>query len=198
MWFDLLVNDRPHRSRNQWPPTPQLVEMARLGNRDALEQLLTAGHPRLVAFFSGAGPNHADADDLAAQVCEAVVKNISKLRDVSAFEGWFWAIARTTLRGWIRRRRRDPRPPPVSAAPRQPDELFMESEEHSLIRVALDTLSMRDRQLLWLREVEHLSYKDIGGRLGSTAGTIRVACHRARARLETAYNQVAHRDQDVM
>ena len=127
-------------------------------------------------------------DDLAAQVCEAVVKGIPKLREVGAFEGWFWSIARTTLRGWIRRHRRDPRPPPQPAAPRQPEEFVLEAEEHSDIRAALDLLSMRDRQLLWLREVEDLSYDDIGGRLGSAAGAVRVACHRARTRLEAAYD----------
>ncbi len=52
---------------------------------------------------------------------------------------------------------------------------------------ALDHLSDRDRQLLWLREVEGLSYDEIGGRLRATAGTVRVACHRARKRLEEAY-----------
>lgn len=173
-----------------WPPSAQLVDLARLGDRDALGQLLRGGHPRLVAFFRGSGPNHADAEDLAAQVCEAVVKGIPKLRQVAAFEGWFWSIARTTLRGWIRRHRRELRSPPSPVAPRQPEDLVVEADEHAQIRAALDLLSVRDRQLLWLREVEHLSYEDIGGRLGAAVGTVRVACHRARARLEEAYNSL--------
>ena len=48
-------------------------------------------------------------------------------------------------------------------------------------------ITMKDRELLWLREVEGLSYEEIGGRLSAAAGTVRVACHRARKRLERAY-----------
>jgi RNA polymerase sigma factor (sigma-70 family) len=53
----------------------------------------------------------------------------------------------------------------------------------------MSQLSTRDRQLLWLREVEGLSYDDIGSRLGATVGTVRVACHRARQRLEEVYTR---------
>ncbi len=149
--------------------------------------MLTAGHPRLVAFFRGAGPPRADADDLAAHTCEAVVKSIHKLRNVDAFEGWFWQIARLTLRGWIRKNRRAVRLPPEPVAPRQPDEAFADSEDYATIRAALARLGDRERQLLWLREVEVLSYQEIGTRLGAATGTVRVACHRARLRLEAAY-----------
>ena len=63
----------------------------------------------------------------------------------------------------------------------------MEGDEHRRIRLALENLSPKDRELLWLREVEGLEYDDIARRLGATAGTVRVACHRARRRLEAAY-----------
>ncbi|MDH3308465.1 MAG: sigma-70 family RNA polymerase sigma factor [Acidimicrobiia bacterium] len=170
-----------------WPPDRSSVEAARFGDRAALADILTAGHPRLVAFFRGAGPPWADADDLAAHTCEAVVKSIDKLRNPAAFEGWFWQIARLSLRGWIRKNRRPRRLPPGSVAPREPDEAFFEAEEHDLIRAALAMMSTKERELLWLREVEGLSYEEIGGRLGAATGTVRVACHRARKRLEVVY-----------
>ncbi len=145
----------------------------------------------MVAFFIGAGVPPSDADDLAADTCEGIVKNISKLRQPEAFEAWFWAIGRAKLRTWIRRRRRPGRFEPVKAPGNTPAEALVEGEEHAEIRLALGFLSPKDRELLWLREVEGLSYEEIGGRLRAAAGTVRVACHRARKRLESAYEEVA-------
>ncbi len=76
-------------------------------------------------------------------------------------------------------------------SPEDPLEL---SEEHAQIRNALNHLSDKDRQLVWLRDVEELSYEDIGGRLGSAVGTVRVAYHRARKKLQEAYDGL---EQDV-
>jgi RNA polymerase sigma factor (sigma-70 family) len=172
-----------------WPPDTDTVERCRSGDHQALTVVLSSGFPRLVAFFVGAGVPHAEADDLAADSCEGVVKNVSKLRDTVAFEAWFWAIARAKLRTWIRRTRRPGRFEPVGAPGSSPAEAVVEREEHADLRRALDKLTPRDRQLLWLREVEGLSYEEIGGRLRAAVGTVRVACHRARKRLETAYGE---------
>ncbi len=177
-----------------WPPSPEVIKRAQDGDRRALESILRAGHPRLVAFFVGSGPQRADAEDLAAHTLEAVVTSIHKLKNPAAFEGWFWQIARFSFRGWIRRTRRPTRFErhyPATPSPEDPLEL---SEEHAQIRNALNHLSDKDRQLVWLRDVEELSYEDIGGRLGSAVGTVRVAYHRARKKLQEAYDGL---EQDV-
>lgn len=178
-----------------WPPDVAVIAAAQDGDRDALGSILRAGHPRLVGFFRGAGPQRADAEDLASQTCEAIVKSIKKLREAQAFEGWFWAIARTNLKGWIRKTRREKRYPPSDLAPRQPDEAFDEVEDHASMRQALASLSDNDRQILWLREVEELSYDDISSKLGTSAATIRVACHRARQRLSESFAAIDPPDQ---
>lgn len=178
----------------KWPPELDVVVAAQAGDRDCLAIIIRTGHPRLVGFFRGAGPQPADAEDLASHTCEAVVKGIAKLREPEAFEGWFWTIARTSMKGWIRKNRREKRYPPADLAPRQPDEAFEVLEEHSLMRDALALLSESDRQILWLREVEELSYDEMSGRLGNSAATIRVACHRARQRLTDAFAEVAPPD----
>jgi RNA polymerase sigma factor (sigma-70 family) len=74
----------------------------------------------------------------------------------------------------------------VPEAPGPAEQVIVE-EEHAQIRSALTSLSTRDRELLWLSEVEGLTYAEVGGRIGAATGTTRVACHRARRRLEEAY-----------
>ncbi len=173
-----------------WPPPVDLVDLAKTHDPQAVGALFSAGYPRLIGFYRVAGVPPADAEDLAADTVEAMVKSLPKLRASIAFEAWFWAIARTKLRSWIRRKQRgapEARPDPE---PSTPEEQFELAEEHGTIVTALDTLSPRDRELLWLREVEGLSYEEIGGRIKAAAGTVRVACHRARQRLLDAYQQV--------
>jgi RNA polymerase sigma factor (sigma-70 family) len=178
-------------SDRRWPPLLVTVERVRDGDLAALTDVIEDGYPRLVAFFRGSGLPHADADDLAADTCEALVKNVRSLRRAEAFEAWFWTIARARLRTWIRRNRRPERSEPPGALPASPLELVEQGEEHALIRAALRRLSPKDRELLWLREVEGLSYEEIGGRVKAAVGAVRVACHRARKRLEDAYDQLS-------
>ncbi len=177
-----------------WPPDANVVAAAQQGEGGLLADLLAAGFPRLVGFFRGAGIPAAEAEDLASDVCESIVRSLGRLRRAQAFEAWFWTIARTRLKSWIRVNRRAARHPPAGVDPVPPDELVGLADEHRLVRAALEALTTRDRQLLWLREVEGLSYEEIGGRLRAATGTVRVACHRARQRLDEAYQRLTGSD----
>ena len=160
---------------------------ARDGDVIAMGRVLGAGHPRLVAFYRGVGMPSDLVGEITSDALEGMVRNFAKLRDPDAFEGWFWAIARNRMRTGIRRYRSRRTPADAFVSPSTPEEKVMVKEEHVHIRAAMDLLTARDRELLWLREVEGLDYEDIGVRLGTSVGTVRVACHRARRRLEEAF-----------
>ncbi len=154
-----------------------------------MSTILVAGLPRLVAFYRGMGLSLADAEDVASDACEGVVRGLRRLRQPDAFEGWFWTIARNRFRTALRRKGRVEReldPPAVA----DPGERVIEFGEHEVIRLALAELSDRDRAILWLREVEGLSHSDIAGRLGLATGAVRVAALRARRRLEESYRRI--------
>ena len=101
-----------------------------------------------------------------------------------------WTIARNRMRTALRRYRRRKEANDANVSPPTPEERAMASHEHDLIRLAMSALSLKDRELLWMREVEGLEYEEIGTRLGATVGTVRVACHRARKRLEEAFRRL--------
>jgi len=165
------------------------VAAARDGDSDAMGRLCTLVHPRLVAFYRYSGLPAEAAQDVAGDVIEDIVTRLSTLRNPEAFDAWMWSIGRNRLRGWIRVTRRPARFEPVAPTPPGPEERAIDADDHSRIIQALSMLSKRNRELLWLREVEGLSYEEIGGRLGAATGTIRVACHRARRQLEKAYQK---------
>lgn len=152
-----------------------------------MSRVLGAGHPRLVAFYHGVGMPYDLVGEIVADALEGMVRNFPKLREPMAFEAWFWTIARNRMRTALRRYRTNQDGRDAFVSPSTPEEKVMIGFEHDLIRRALATLSTRDRELLWLREVEGLEYDEISTRLGSSVGTIRVACHRARKRLEEAF-----------
>jgi RNA polymerase sigma-70 factor (ECF subfamily) len=167
----------------------EVVDAARNGDTDSLARLCTLIHPRLIGFYRYSGLTADEAEDLSGDVSEDVITRLSSLRNANAFDAWMWSIGRNRLKGWIRVNRRPTRYEPANPSVAGPEELAIDADEHSRITGALSKLTERDRELLWLREVEGLTYGEIGGRFGAATGTIRVACHRARKRLERAYER---------
>jgi RNA polymerase sigma-70 factor, ECF subfamily len=170
-----------------WPPSPLHVTAARDGNSETLGSILLAGFPRLVAFYRGMGLSKADSEELASEAVEGMVKSIGRLREPDAFEGWFWTIARNRLRSRLRRKGRVERELEYGPVD-DPESIVLAREEHVNIRVALEHLSDRDREVLWLREVEQLSHEEIAIRMKLRPGAVRVAVLRARRRLTEVYH----------
>ena len=167
-----------------WPPSLTLATAARDGDQAALTAILTQGLPRLVAFYRGQGLPLADAEDVASDTCESVIRSIGRLRSPQAFEAWFWRVARSKFHDYLRNRHRPLPAPEVETTHVLPDEHTLDQEDFRTVRGAYGKLRARDRELLWLREVEGLSYAEIGGRLFKREGSVRVAMLRARRRFE--------------
>lgn len=176
-------------SAPNWPPHSDAVAAARDGNRDRLGEILLDGFPRLVGFYRGMGLSNADAEELASEALEGMVRSIRRLREPDAFEGWFWTVARNRLRSRLRRKGRTERELEYGPV-EDPESIVLVREEHREVRRALERLSRRDREILWLREVEQLSHEEIAGRLSMKAGAVRVAVLRARRRLTEVYGEV--------
>jgi RNA polymerase sigma-70 factor (ECF subfamily) len=170
-----------------WPPSRSQVENARDGDNDTLGLILVLGFPRLVAFYRGMGLSKADAEEVASEAVEGMIKSIGRLREADAFEGWFWTIARNRFRSRLRRKGRVERELEYGLVD-DPEAIVMIRQEHITIRAALEHLSPRDREVLWLREVEQLTYDEIAIRMTMRVGAVRVAALRARRRLVELYH----------
>jgi RNA polymerase sigma factor (sigma-70 family) len=62
-------------------------------------------------------------------------------------------------------------------------------EEHQTVAQALSRLAQRHKEVLLLREVEGLSYGDIGQRLNVSHSAVETLLFRARRRLREEYRQ---------
>lgn len=173
----------------QWPPDVVAVESAQAGDQSVLALIATAAIPKLVAFYRNQGMRHFDAEDLAADACEAIVRTLPRLRDPRKFEAWFWRIARSKLNDQLRRKHRPQAPGEREATYEDPAESMVIADDHGEVRKAFALLKDRDRELLWMRDVVGLSYREIAGRFRAKEGAIRVGVMRARQRLEAALQQ---------
>ncbi len=167
--------------------TELTVAAAQRGDHEAIGALGSDAFRRTVAFYryTGLSPDHAE--DLAADAVEHIISKLPTLRKASAYDAWMWTIARNLLRSfWRSRKTRDVREP-LTPAPPTPEEQAIIHEDHAQIVRALGSLTLKDRELLWLREILELDYGSIAQRIESNTGAVRVACHRARKRLQAAY-----------
>ena len=64
-----------------------------------------------------------------------------------------------------------------------PEEILVQNSNSALLRKALEALPERYREILTLRELEEMSYKEISAIMGLPPGTVMSTLSRARARL---------------
>ena len=78
--------------------------------------------------------------------------------------------------------------------PRNPEELVLQNDTGALVRKALEKLPPNFREVLILRELEGMSYKEIADVTGLPAGTVMSSLSRARGRLREVLTAFANGD----
>jgi RNA polymerase sigma-70 factor (ECF subfamily) len=128
------------------------------------------------------------ADDVAQEVCLATLSALPRYRDEGRpFEAFVFGIAAHKIADAQRCAVRAP--VPTSELPDSPDtgpgpeDQAVSSSEAALVRTLLDRLPSPQRELLILRVAVGLSAEQTGRVLGMSSGAVRVAQHRALARL---------------
>ena len=103
---------------------------------------------------------------------------------------WLLAIVRNCSLTWLQRRKSDQRMVPFSdgegldvAGGLDADAVAIESSERRRVERAVATLPVEFREVLVLREIEDLSYREISDVVGVPVGTVMSRLSRARKRL---------------
>jgi RNA polymerase sigma-70 factor (ECF subfamily) len=138
-----------------------------------------------LARFPGA--DHT-ADDVAQEVCIAVLSALSRYRDEGRpFEAFVYRIAANKVADAQRAFFRSATPyaemPDTPETAPGPEELAEQASEAQRVRDLLSGLPENMRELLVLRVAVGMSAEETGRALGMTAGAVRVAQHRAMQRL---------------
>jgi RNA polymerase sigma factor (sigma-70 family) len=148
--------------------------------------------PHLDAAFNYARwltRNDPEAEDVVQDACVRAVRFFPSLRDDDA-RAWLFAIVRNAWYSRISRRAGAPVALPLDGSTDDPADRAPDPEAHLLqqdavarVRGALEQLPVDFREVLVLREIEGMSYKEIAAVARVPIGTVMSRLARARDRL---------------
>jgi RNA polymerase sigma-70 factor (ECF subfamily) len=144
--------------------------------------------------------NQQDAQDVAQEAYLRAFRFFPGFRGGDA-RAWLMKIVRNTCYSWLQANRplQDAAEfdenffPPDSRAP-NPEEVVLQSDSDTLVRKALEKLPPNFREVLVLRELEGMSYREIADITGLPAGTVMSSLSRARGRLREVLTDLMNRD----
>jgi RNA polymerase sigma-70 factor (ECF subfamily) len=175
-----------------------LVTRAGRGDVRAFEKLLSTRLDRCYRLAWAILQNEADAADATQEAFVAAWRELPRLRDPAAFDGWLNRIVANAAR-MARRHRGRLREVPVdapgpssdsgvTAGMADPTETtdFDAIEDRDAIGRAFDRLRPAERAILVLHHVEEQPVGDVARLLGIPVGTAKWRLHSARRALERA------------
>jgi RNA polymerase sigma-70 factor (ECF subfamily) len=191
--------------RERGPYTMSLAErllIARLKERDgrAFDEIVQLYGDKVFSLVYRMLGNRHEAEDIAQEVFITVFKTVDGFRGEAKFSTWLLRIAANQSKNRIKYLSRRPTdggevedalqlragsgtgtPAPVMQAQIEGPDVLMEAAElEALMQRAIAALDEEHRLLVILRDVEELSYQEIGEITALPEGTIKSRLHRAR------------------
>lgn len=162
----------------------QIVEAARRGDVESLAVLYRRYYPTMVWLAYSILLNRDQAQDAAQQTFVKACESLADLKRADRFGPWLAAICRNEAHQLLRARRQ-----PVGS--RTGEDLYAEqidhdSEDHRLVRRAIDELEPVYREIVVLHYYNDMEYRQIAATLGIAEHTVRGRLFRARQRIEKA------------
>ncbi|MFA5891671.1 MAG: sigma-70 family RNA polymerase sigma factor [Actinomycetota bacterium] len=174
--------------------TRDLVTRAQAGDKEAFAMIFDRFHDEVYRFAARRLGDPVLAQDVAAETFVALFPGIRRFRWTGVpFEAWLYTIARRRIADELRGQARSAR---VGEACKQfeTESAPAPSLEGAIdMRAALARMPWAEREILELRFMEDLDAAQTALRVGKTPGAVRVAQHRALARLREMMDEGENR-----
>jgi RNA polymerase sigma-70 factor (ECF subfamily) len=179
-----------------------VVAEAVAGNRDALREVLEIIRPIVVRYcrarVGATERSGLSADDVAQEVCLAAITALPRYKDQGRpFLAFVYGIAAHKVADAHRAAARN-RSDPTDVVPERysleagPEQMALDSESAARMNKLLSVLPEKQREILILRVVVGMSAEETAEAVGSTPGAVRVAQHRALAKLKAEITATEH------
>ena len=176
----------------------QIIEKVRRGDTNAFGYLVEK-HQKLVYNLAlKMLGNPEDAEDAAQEAFIKAYRSIESFRGDSKFSVWLYKLTNNVCLDMLRKRREatvslsvedengsDDTEIEIADARFSPDDVYEKKEMLEALRKGLSELDEEFRSVLVLREVNGLSYDEIGKVLNLDPGTVKSRIFRARKKLCT-------------
>ncbi len=169
-----------------------------MGSYDAL---VTRHRGRIFAMIRNMIHQEADAWDLSQEVFIKAWQALPRFEAKARFSTWLYRIAHNAVYDWMRKRKiesvgelndgifeRDRIDAASSTTPsggESPDAMMAQGELRAKIEAALGKISAEHRQVVLLKDVQGLSYKEIAEVMSCELGTVMSRLYYARQKLQT-------------
>jgi RNA polymerase sigma-70 factor, ECF subfamily len=178
----------------------RLVALAQRGDMGAYDALVTRHRGRIFAMIRNMIHQEADAWDLSQEVFIKAWNALPRFEAKARFSTWLYRIAHNAVYDWIRKRkiesagelndeifereRIDSASFTTPSGGESPDATMAQGELRVKIEMALGKLSPEHREVVILKDVQGLSYKEIAEAMSSTLGTVMSRLYYARQKLQ--------------
>jgi RNA polymerase sigma-70 factor (ECF subfamily) len=177
-----------------------LVKAAANGEREALEVLLVRAQEVAYRFGLTVCGHADDAEDVMQDALIKTYRHVGRIRDPAAFRPWLYRTVRNACLMRRRRRVHEParvlsldelkpsrdsvRPLDVPDPGRDPEALALNTRLRRRLRRALRALPPAFRVIVFLREMEGLSTREVAQVTGLSEANVKARLHRARLQLQ--------------
>jgi RNA polymerase sigma-70 factor, ECF subfamily len=169
----------------------EFIRRAQTGDGEAFGFLVERYKGKVFSLVYGFTRDRAAADDLAQEVFIKAYYSLPKFKAESGFGTWLYRIAVNHAKDFLRKSRQRQKEVSIEDVGEQalrapdagPEENREEEGRRQVIREALERLPEKYRVILTLRDIDGLSYEDIGGIMKLSPGTVDSRLHRARRKL---------------
>lgn len=172
----------------------KLIRKAQQGDQEAFGLIVRNYQQKVIGLAINIVHNREVADDLAQEIFLKVYLSLPKFKFESEFGTWLYQIAINHIRDYLRKYRKEKSDLRLDDLPemRSPEVDFSlrlseqqeEERKKELIRKKLEELPEKYRLILSLRDIQGLSYEEIGNILKISPGTVDSRLHRARRLLK--------------
>jgi RNA polymerase sigma factor (sigma-70 family) len=161
----------------------RLMEEVRDGKVEKLAILFERHHVMLYNFFLRLTGNRGAGEDLVQDVFFRILKYRKTFKGESKFTVWMYQVARNAHVDYLRKQKpevpleaqfEEPASPEDGPAEKLAADLDIE-----LLRMALDRLPLRKKEILVLSRFQNMKYKDIALLLDCSISTIKTTVYRA-------------------
>ena len=168
----------------------ETLALAARGDAAAWRSIVGEYSGRVYGLLRSQGANPELAEEVTQSVFCTVAAKLADYEDAGRFESWLFRIAMNRLRDDARRKRRHANPvgegevlEGLAAASPSVAARGAGAEELTALRAAVARLSETDREVIDLRHIAGMSFKQMSEHLGEPLGTLLARHHRALAKL---------------
>jgi len=157
-----------------------IINMARKLDHEAITEIFEYYYPKMYRFFCYRARTSADAEDLASEVFEKMVKSIG--RQHGNFEAWIYRIAKNTLTDYYRRkavRKEDGVDTEILEALPQDREVPGDTFTQDELKTFIGQLGDEQKQVILFKFIEGYDNEKIASIMGKSVGAVKALQFRA-------------------